>query len=66
MSAGALLPAHALRALLLQAAFEVAATAEMVDLAGEMAEAALENVVLAEGPESPRAELLCQCVEACA
>ncbi|CAE7244030.1 set5, partial [Symbiodinium necroappetens] len=38
------------------AAFEVAATAEMVDLAGEMAEAALENVVLAEGPESPRAE----------
>ncbi|CAE7702524.1 set5, partial [Symbiodinium sp. CCMP2456] len=39
------------------AAFEVAATAEMVDLAGELAEAALENVLLAEGPESSHLSL---------
>ena len=37
----------------LQAGFEVAANAELVELAAEMANAALENVVLAEGPESP-------------
>ena len=49
-----------------QAGFEVAANAAMVDLAAEMATAALDNVLMAEGPDSPRAQLLCQCVEACA
>eukprot|EP00435_Cladocopium_sp_Y103_P065027 s349_g26.t2 len=47
------------------AAFELAAELGALDLASEMAQLALDNVLLAEGYDSPRALMLQQCVDLC-
>lgn len=47
------------------AAFELAAELGALDLASEMAQRALDNVLLAEGYDSPRALMLQQCVDLC-